>query len=210
MNQLTQIINLLRKNKSEGFWQRHIVTIILTLLNLGLTSISVYYNYFRVVEVFQARVVPGSFQEDMFNDSLSIKIAIYNPGNRHALLSSMELVVVNIKNGKYSSWQNWPHNRSINQTPIVLRPNEISILQYKIAVENTGWSSVAMNCDSILNPFPINDIKCVDFAIYSVAVNSEGRSFESIARVSTVNISNNRIIGVGTYANDVNLFENNK
>jgi hypothetical protein len=199
----------LRDRRGE-FWRKNIVTILLNFLNVVLISVTVFYNFFRVSEHFEARMTwawtdPGP---ELNNDMFTAKIAIFNTGNRQALLTKMALTQINVKDGAYSSWGGSGITLAKPELPIVVEPNHIALIQLTTPVVITDWYLNSHQCDSSLTLSPDTKARCVNLGISWAAVNAEGQSFNGLAIIANINVDSTATTGIAVFSNVIDLFHN--
>ena len=199
------------RNKNTHFsLTTKVITIFITLLNLGLAGITVYYNYFRVEESLEARITWTNSEEITAGDTLSINVVIFNSGNRQAIISEMFLANIFLNNGKPSSWSSTLQNFTRPQLPILIEPGHTCFLNLRSPYVASDWFLNSKSCDSTdLAIVRLDSVyKCANLGIVWTAINSKAKTFNGIGIVARINVTKNSIGGVGYSDNLLNLYSN--
>ncbi len=192
----------------KGFWKKNLLTIIITAVNFTVAGITVYYNYFRVVDRLSATIVDSDSQEQLSNDSVAVNIAIFNSGNRQALLSTMRLAMVRQEDGAFSSWQSIPQNCWTSGFPIVIQPGAIALVRFKTPSHYPDFFPNAFDSRSPFSSDSTKIVKCVDLGIYWIAVNSQGKSFEGLGLAARLTVEKGGALGISYDGDNLDLYRN--
>ena len=207
MNRQSRLFHESRKRsrRERHRWIPSIITIAFTLINLGIAGATLYFNFFWVSNRLEAQLVRelfGGFDAD----SVTVKLAVINAGNRQALLNEMALVRVQASKGSYGPVRD-PNMQNVNpQLPIVIEPGKVAILTLTLRSIPRNWFSNSDECDS--STIVVLNANCFSLGISWAAVNSEGESFNNhtaIAHLTLAEKNTRSFIGLPIV---INLFSN--
>jgi hypothetical protein len=191
--------------------QPSMTTILLTCLNLAFTAVTVgialltaYFTYFRVSDELHARLTWSRHVDNVTEDSLSVSIAVFNTGNRPALITDLKVAQVHLKNGKPSSWTYTESSTLTPSLPILIEAGHIALVQLGTKYSLIDWHHGSVECDST-EPNFLGSRKA-NVGLLWTAVNSQGRSFNGAAVVAQLYLNQKSVTGFGTSAEEVTLF----
>lgn len=188
-------------------------TIILTIINLffaattvSMTGVSLYNNYFRELSQLSATLSWQHFENNFQADTLVINIAIFNTGNRQALVSHLQLNYVKFNESGSSGWSRLPIRSTAPSLPILLDPGRIALVRIVSLIPILNMYNNSFDCDS--TQVHIIGSRCANIGISWTAVNFQGHTFNGLAVVAQVSLTRNGMNGFGNLANEVDMFTN--
>ncbi|HZY10537.1 MAG TPA: hypothetical protein VFF29_05225 [Bacteroidota bacterium] len=167
-----------------------------------IASISLYYTFFRVEEQFGARIL--SLNES--TDTLVTRIAIFNSGNRQAMLTNINNAVVKLKNGNVTSYSYSGFLLTQPEMPLIVEPGEIVQITIRSPRNIGDWYANSTQCDSINETYN-RDSRCIHIVILTEAVNSMGNRFGNWAVMAQIDIDEKSIKGVAVFDPLINLYD---
>lgn len=150
------------------------------------------------------RVAWTEYGPEFKDDSLTVKIAVFNRGNRQGLIGRMELVRLAFRDGSISS-KAWGPGQTVHPVlPLLVDPGEMVSLRLTMPYQAQDWFNHSFECDSATTPTP--GTRCANLGISWGVVNSEGESFNGSAMVAFLYVEPKGVTGAATFANPIHLY----
>jgi hypothetical protein len=182
------------------------VNLFFACLTIGMTIMSAYFNFFRVSDQLHARLTWSNHFENIAEDSLGLNIAVFNLGNRPALVSEFKVVQVTLKNGTPSSWSYAAMPNLNPGLPILIEPGQISLVALKVKYPTQDWFNNAVEADST-EP-NLRGSHRVNVGLMWTAIDSRGRSFNNLSVVAHLYLTKKAVAGFGAFADELDLYTN--